>query len=100
MKTAKQYLKELAKEASYLGEDCEMMTVACKTKIGAWRKFRQLVRGDAGELEAEEIKLEDVGIGWFRLPTIKDKEEYGEDTEWFVSFKEESPHQVWVYSYC
>lgn len=41
--------------------------------------------------ELEELKIEDIGIGWLQLP-----EEPNSEFEWFVSFKDHSPFEVFV----
>ena len=92
--------RDLTKEACWIGEDGDM-AVSCPTKIGAWRKFRALERETNGEWgNAEDIKLEDIGIGSLRLPTEEELKEDGEDYDWLITWsgKEKTPYQVWVYS--
>lgn len=93
----KGYMKDLRHEACWIGEDGGAACVA-KTKEAAMRKFRALMRSDVGDLEAKEMNIEDVGIGWLHLPTEDDKDEWGEDYQWFINHKEESPYEVWVYN--
>jgi phosphoribosylaminoimidazole (AIR) synthetase len=96
--TIQEAMKEL-KEPQYLGEEGDM-AVNCKTKIGAYRKFRQLVREDRGECsELEEMSIENVGIGFVFIATEKEKEELSmEESEYYVSYTKKSPYQVWVYT--
>jgi hypothetical protein len=89
--------KELQKEAFYIGEEGEMACFA-KTEMGAQRKFRARIREDCGDSwELEELSKENIGIGWFQFATEAEKEEYGQDCEYFVSYKEKTPYEVWVY---
>lgn len=98
----KQAMKEL-KTAQYLGEEGDM-AVNCKTKLGAFRKFKQQVREDCGESsELEDMTMDNIGIGWVFVVTAEMKKEdyedrFEEDTEYYVSYKEKSPYQVWIYT--
>jgi len=97
-KTERDYLKELSKEASWLGEDCDSMVCVSSTKRGAVLKFKRLMIADVGDIEAEEIKEKDVTVGWLRLPTEEDEEENGDLTpEWYVMSKQKSPYPVFVW---
>jgi hypothetical protein len=90
-------IKELQKEAFYIGEEGDIACFA-KTKLGAWRKFRARVRKDCGEgWTLDEMEKSNICIGWFRLPTKEDKEEWGDDCDYIVSYREKSPYEVWVY---
>lgn len=94
----KEYLKEL-KQAQWIGEDGEAVCVANSEK-GALTKFKRLMRDDVGEVEARDIKLEDVGIGYLLLPT-KEELKNGSvdpDWEWYVNWsgKRVSDYPVWI----
>lgn len=95
----KQYLKELSAEAQWIGEDGNAVCVS-STERGAFLKFKRLMRGDVGEIEADELKLEDVGKGYLHLATELTKEEHGEmeECEWYVdwSANAKNPYEVWV----
>lgn len=125
-KKLKAIVKELRSEAVWIGEDGDAACVA-KTKEAALRKFKALMRGDVGDWEAKEMKLEDIGIGWLFLPERRDATEVdcecgchtsessdeemkkfgcdickdshvpSDEYEWFVSYKRQSPYEVWVY---
>lgn len=95
-KKLREIMKQLRREAVWIGEDGDMACVSSSER-GALSKFRALMRGDVGDWEAKEIKLEDVGVGWLRLPTKRDLAQHGEEYEWYVTYKEKSPHEVFVY---
>lgn len=88
------------KDACYVGEDGAMAT-QCKTKRGAWIKFRKQVREDCGEYEASEIKLDDIIKAWAHVATKEEFEEWGGECEWFVNFGEKKEgvrnFPVWYY---
>ena len=95
----KQYLKELSAEAQWIGEDGNATCIS-STKRGALLKFKRLMRGDVGDIEAEKLKLEDVGIGYLHLATELTEQERVEmeESEWYVSWfaPEKNPYEVWV----
>jgi hypothetical protein len=93
----KQAMEEL-KTVCYLGEDGDM-AVNCKTKLGAYRKFRQQMREDCGECsELEEMTIENVGYGYVKLATDEDKERFGDsEVEWYVSYSEPGPKETEVF---
>ena len=88
-------------EAQWIGEDGAMACVSSSAR-GAFIKFKRLMRQDVGDLEAEEMKIEDVGVGWFYLPTEEEKKQIAdgeiEEYEWYVSYKKPNDYQVFVYS--
>ena len=97
----KQAIKEL-NSVGWIGEDGDM-AIACKTKVGAWKRMRAITRDDCGDYEASEIKIDKIGIGWLHISTPEDKkrfwENHGEENvEWFVEFAHNTPkgRQVWV----
>ena len=89
-------IKDLRPEAFYIGEDGDMACFA-NTELGAFRKFKKRIREDCGESDTEEMSRENIGIGWIRLPTKEEKEEYGDECDWFVTYEKESEYQVWAY---
>lgn len=97
IKKLKGYMKELRHEAVWIGEDGGAACVA-KTKEAAMRKFRALMRNDVGDIEAKEMSIDDVGIGWLHLPSADDKDEWGDEYMWFINHTKESPFEVWVYN--
>jgi len=87
-------------EAMWIGEDGNAACKA-KSKRQAFSKFKNLMRQDVGELEASEMKLEEVGIGWLHLvKDLPEEERTGDiaDCEWYVSWKEKTPYKVYVYN--
>jgi len=100
--TIKEAMEEL-KTPQYIGEEGDM-AVNCKTQLGAFIKFKQQVREDCGESsEVEEMTMDNIGIGWVFIVTDEMKKEdcedrFEEDTEYYVSYKEKSPYQVWTYT--
>lgn len=96
-------LKTELNEAIWVGEDGNAAAF-CKTKLGAFRKFKKLMREDCGEIEASEMKIEDVEIGWLHYcgnlsVDVKLAKGLESDTEWYVSWSvdEKSPYEVWIY---
>lgn len=95
--------KDLRKEAEYIGEDGDMVCQAT-TERGALIKFKRRIREDCGDLDAEEVEMQYVGVGWLRLPHSVEEENQGDDppVAWLVSF--EKPHEnipcreVYVYA--
>ena len=76
-------LEEL-KTPVWIGEDGNAV-VNCKTERGALIKFRQLIRESVGDLEAEQIKLSDVGeSSLFINHDPKFTDDGGEMLEWYV----------------
>jgi hypothetical protein len=88
----KEILKTELNNAVWIGEYGDM-AVSCKTKLGALRKFRKLMREDIGGGIAGEIYVSDVGIGWLRLPRGEDEEM----CEWIIEFLESTPYPVFIY---
>lgn len=88
-------------EAQYVGEDGGMVT-NCKTKIGAWRRFRKLTREQVGDEEAKEIKMEDIMTAYFHLALETSKEQREsmniDDDGWYIDSRSPSPVQVWFYN--
>lgn len=92
-KALKAIQEELTVKAAWIGEDGGACVVA-DTEEEALIKFKDLWIEAFGEdgPELEELKLEDIGIGWLHLPE-KDNTEF----EWFVSFSKETPFEVFVF---
>ena len=90
---------EELKTPQYIGEEGDM-AVNCKTKRGAWLKFRKQTRDDVGDYEANEIEIDDIREGYVHLPTDEEIElgEVEDDCEYFISRKE-NENKVWVLSY-
>lgn len=88
--------KEILRGACWIGEDGDSACIS-KSKVGAWIKLRRLTRDDVGEYEASEIKIEDVGIGFLHLSDEDETDEWGEPTEWHISYSVPSPHSVFVH---
>lgn len=84
--------------AVWIGEDGSACALAT-TKRGAWIKIRALFKRDCGVSEAQEVKLEEISVGWMRLPTEEDRERWGDQYEWFVEYaeKDATHFPVWVY---
>lgn len=98
----RQAIEDLKKEAVWIGEDGNAACSAT-TELGALRKFKRLMRECVGDLEAREMKVEDVSVGWLFpvTPEMRAEEDapvWYEECEWYVSLAEESPHQVFIYS--
>lgn len=95
--TIKEVMTEL-EEADYIGEDGDMV-VNTEKKEDALVAFRTRLCGDVGHMEAEEIKLEDIGIGYVYLITEEEKKsgEFDSDWEWYVSYTKPNKNKVWVY---
>mgnify|MGYP001611260870 CR=1 FL=1 len=93
----KSMLKDL-KEACYVGEDGNMATI-CKTKRGAWIKFRQQVGEDCGEYEASEIKMEDIDESVAHLAAPEEIEE-NDEYAWYVGKNIKSQPSVKCWYYC
>lgn len=91
------YYKEL-RNAEYVGEDGDM-AVNCKTVLGALRKFRARVAEDVGWDESTELNEANIGRGWLHLATDEDRENYGDDAEWYISYKKDAKNDypVWIY---
>ena len=101
--TIKEAKKELA-EAQWIGEDGNMACISSTPK-GALRKFKRRTHEDVGLFEADELTIENVGLGWLHLAselTEAEKEKNSElaECEWYVSYSKDdtSPYQVYVYS--
>lgn len=84
------------REAVWIGEDGDM-AVFCKTELGAFRKFRKLMKQDVGEQEAEEMDIENVRKGYFELATFEDRAIWGNEYDWFIRYHDPTPYEVWVY---
>lgn len=88
------------KNPCYIGED-GAMCVKCPTELGALRKFRKQWINDCGidDEALGEITSETIGVGWLHLVTDSDRRtgEFEDDCEWYISYKEKSPYEVWVY---
>lgn len=89
------------KEPQYVGEDGSI-AVNCKTQIGAWRKIRKQWRDDVSDYDASEIELDNITRGYARLATKEDREEWGDEADWFVYWgdsdkKRMNKNKVWVY---
>lgn len=93
----KKILREQFKKAQWLGEDGEMV-VNCKTKLGALKKFRELMREDVGEAEAQELTQEMINIQYLDLPTEEDREYFGDEFDWVVRASTVTPYPVFVLS--
>ena len=90
LQTIKEGLKE---QACWVGEDGNAV-VAADTEEEALAKFKELwieAYGEDGP-ELDELKLEEIGIGWLHLP-----DEPNSEFEWFVSYSKHSPFEVFVY---
>ena len=97
----RQAIEDLKKEATWIGEDGDATCIAT-TKLGALRKFRRLMRECVGDLETQEMKVEDISMEWLFPVTREMKAEedapgWYEECEWYVSPMEESPHEVFIY---
>lgn len=101
MTKEQKYMKEELSEATYVGEDGGMVVDAKFTRHGAWRKMILRLREDCGDTEAEEfiesVKPTDLGIAYLHFLTEREKKEYEEGTEWYVSLKKKSPYEVWAW---
>jgi len=99
-KLLKEALKDIKSEAQYVGEDGGMVT-NCKTKIGAWRRFRKLTKETVGEEEAKEININDIGIAYLHLAeetTNEQREQMMIDNDgWYIDVRSISPIIVWYY---
>lgn len=93
----KGYLRELANEACWIGED-GMAACVSSTEKGAFIKFRRLMRMDVGDIEAEEIKIEDVGYSYLHLCSELSEEERQcmEEAEWYADATDKNPYQIFV----
>ena len=83
--------------AQWVGEDGGMVVDGKFSLETACRKMRRLLKREVGETESEDFKIDNIGIGYFMLPTPEDIEENGNDSEWYISIKDKSPYKVWVY---
>lgn len=92
----KEYLKELSKEAVWIGEDEDVAVCSSTTKRGAFIKFKRLMKDCVGKIEADEMEIDKVGIGYFYLTTDVKKKEM-EDAEWYVDCGKENEYEVWIY---
>jgi len=86
----------------YLGED-EMIAVRALSKEQALEKIRkeEMTNADKTRQEVEEeIKLEEISIGWLHLvnPSRDDHKHLIDECEEYVSFEEESDYPVFVYT--
>ena len=97
MKEEQKLIKRDLQEAVWIGEDGAMAIDGRFSERYAWIQFRKLMRDDVGEYEADEVEIEDVGIGYFHLPTPEDIEEYGNEYDWLINYQEKSDYPVWVY---
>lgn len=95
MRSLKEIIKEDLKEAQWVGEDGDAVA-HCKTQIGAWKKIRALMRSDVGDIEAEEITLDHIGIGYVHQLHEDGTPFTDEDgnESWYVSVRK-SPLQIW-----
>jgi hypothetical protein len=59
--------------------------------------FRYSIR-DAGKEEVEEIHWDKVGIAGFKLAEEGQRGYDGEEYEWVISSREQTPYPVWVCS--
>jgi len=87
----------------YLGED-EMIAVRALSQEAALKKIRkeemQCSYKTKQEVE-EEIKLEEISIGWLHLVDDNNKNHYNmtaDGNDCFVSFEETSDYPVFVYT--
>lgn len=85
------------KNAEWIGEDGDMVC-NCKTELGAYRKFRGLMR-DAEPEAAIEMDIENVGIGFLHFATDEDRKKMGGDFDgdWYVSYTVESDYPLFCY---
>lgn len=87
------------KQVQCIGEDGDM-AVNCKTKLGAFRKFRAYANENYCDLDAyEDMTIDRVDIGSLHLNDKKHDEYYGKDSEWYVSYTERGEFEVWVYQF-
>lgn len=93
---AKYFMKEISIEPAPIGEDGDMTCVST-TERGAFIKFKRWMREYVGDIEADELKISNVGDGWLHALTGKEKKDYEEGVLWYVSYKKESPYRVYVY---
>jgi len=95
------YYNDIGAEVQYIGEDGNMVCVA-DNKEDALKLFRKRMIDDVGEPEADEIKIDDIGVGYLFLVN-KDNPAHermvAEDCTWYVSWsdKEVSDYEVFVY---
>ncbi len=98
MKNKLDNIKKMLKKPCYIGEDGAMATI-CKTKRGAWVKFRKQVRSDCGDYEANEVDINDIVVGHARIPTKDDIDTWGDESEFFVgSGKTLNSIECWFYN--
>jgi len=89
----KEIMEELKKKAVWVGEDGNSVCNA-KNEEEAFVLFKDLMIEAMGHdgPEVTEMKIENIGIGWLSLPE-KENTEY----DWFVSYLNPTPFEVWVY---
>lgn len=94
-------IKEGLQEAQYIGEDGGMVVDGRFTELGAYRKMMKRWKEDTGEVEEfkEFCQPDDLSMGYLHLMTPEKREKIGaeEDVEWYVSWKDKSPYEVWVF---
>ena len=91
-----QQIIESLKIATWIGEDGNAV-VNASTEEEALEKFKKLMRDCVGDKEAEEMLLENVGIGWIRLTTEEEKKQT-EDSDWVVSYEpSKGGEEIFVY---
>lgn len=96
----KEYYKDL--DVEWIGEDGNM---ACRatTKLGAWRKFKRLMRDDVGRFEADDMGTFEeqsermICDGWMHMPTAEDYE--SDEFAWYVTWNEEKKNKYHVFVY-
>ena len=94
-KKIKEIMRDLSKEATWVGEDGDAVCVA-KTENAAWKKFKNLVQECIGEYEAKMIKEEyELGGASLFLFTEQESREH-DDAEWYASTSKHSPHGAWM----
>lgn len=95
-------IKEELQEAQYIGEDGGMV-VNAKTPEEAYEKMSKRWIEDCGEEDFKDFQEnwfkspDDLSIGWLHLVTPDRKKDFEPDIEWYVSYKEKSPYELWVY---
>lgn len=94
--------KKQLETPQWIGEDGQGAVVATSKKE-ALRKFKELMRQDVGEMEANEIRYEEIGYGWLYLTSSlneQEKEQNGElaECDWYVSYTKPNDYKVYVYN--
>jgi hypothetical protein len=103
MKKIEKIYKEELNQAQYIGEDGSMVVAGYYTPEEAYKKMSERWIADCGEEDWKDFQQnwlkspDDLSVGWLHLVTPDREKDFEPYTEWFISFKEESDYEVYIY---